>query len=172
MYSHRWLISLIALFAMISTNHARAAVSVGDTPELSFKSTDGKEIKLADFKGKLVLIDFWASWCGPCMAEAQHLLDTHKKYGEQGLEFIGISLDANCADMENIIKSKGFDWPQYFDGKAWDNKISRAWGVDSIPRTFLLDTTGKVVWTGHSANGSADRRGFQKHPACARRSGS
>lgn len=132
-------------------NPVSAAVSVGDTPEMSFKSVDGKEISLADLKGKIVLIDFWATWCGPCMAEAEHMVELNEKYGEQGLQIIGISLDQNRQALEATVKEKQFNWPQYFDGKGWGNKFSGAWGVRGIPRTFLLDTSGTVVWVGHPA---------------------
>jgi thiol-disulfide isomerase/thioredoxin len=142
-----------ALIAMLLLNflYAAAAVSVGDSPEMSFRSVDGKNISLKDLKGKMVLVDFWATWCGPCMAEAGHMVETNNKYAEKGLQIIGISLDADRAELQNVVKEKGFVWPQYYDGRGWDNRFAKEWGVHSIPRTFLIDPTGKVVWMGHSA---------------------
>ena len=148
--TNRFAACLIAV-ALLPLSLARAGVAVGDTPELKFRSVDGKNVDLADLKGKLVLVDFWATWCGPCMAEAGHMVETNKKYHDQGLQIIGISLDENRSALEKIVKEKGFDWPQFFDGQGWQNKYAKEWGVNSIPRTFLIDPSGKVAWTGHPA---------------------
>jgi len=142
-----------------------AGVGVGDTPELKFRSVDGKNVDLKDLKGKLVLVDFWATWCGPCMAEAGHMVETNKKYHDQGLQIIGISLDENRSALENVVKQKGFEWPQFFDGQGWHGKFAQAWGVNSIPRTFLIDPSGKVVWTGHPGNMDAPlEKAFKNTP--------
>ena len=141
-------ITLAAALLLVAAA-ARAEVKVGDSPELTFRSTDGKNVDLKALRGKLVLIDFWATWCGPCMAEAGHMVETNNKYGPKGLQIIGISLDDDRAALENVIKSQNFSWPQFFDGQGWGNRFARGWGVKSIPRTFLLDTNGTVVWSGH-----------------------
>jgi len=145
---------------------ALAAVSVGSKPEMKFHSaTTGGDIDLAKLKGKIVVIDFWATWCGPCMAEAGHMVELNQKYAPQGLQMIGVSLDDNAGALKNIVKEKNFTWPQYFDGRGWQNKYAQMFGVDSIPRTFIVGPDGAVLWTGHP--GAIDEplaSAFKEHP--------
>jgi thiol-disulfide isomerase/thioredoxin len=142
-----------------------ASVGVGEKPKLEFRSADGTPVSLEKLKGKIVVVDFWATWCGPCMAEAEHMVKINDQYGKQGLQMVGISLDANQGEMMQVAKQKGFAWPQYFDGKVWSNTIAQTWGVDSIPRTFLIGPQGDVLWTGHpGAIDQALADAFKNHP--------
>jgi tetratricopeptide (TPR) repeat protein len=85
------------------------------------------------------------------MAEAGRMVAVHEKYKDKGLVLLGVSLDQDRNALLNVVKEKNFSWPQQFDGQGWNNKFAKAWGVNGIPRTFLLDTAGKVVWAGHPA---------------------
>lgn len=114
-------------------------------PAFAEKDIGGKPLSLADYKGKVVLIDFWATWCGPCRAELPSVLKTYAKYHRAGFEIIGISLDSDQNKLESFIKQKNMTWPQLFDGLGWQNKLAQRYGVQSIPATYLLDREGKII---------------------------
>ncbi|HZL37138.1 MAG TPA: redoxin family protein [Tepidisphaeraceae bacterium] len=154
------IVASCALACLIPT--AQGAIGKGDSvTSISMKTVDGASINLGKLKGKLVLIDFWATWCGPCMHEAPHMVDINKKYGTRGLILLGVSLDRDAAAMKNGAKAAGLSWPQTIDPK-----LSNLFGVDSIPRTFLVGPDGTVLWTGHPAAGldQAIDDAFKNHP--------
>lgn len=121
-------------------------LAVGKTfPDFNEKDLDGNPLSVARFKGKVVLIDFWAVWCGPCIAELPHLLSTYEKHHADGFEIIGISLDRERDKLTAFLKQRDMTWPQYFDGLGWQNKLAQEYGINSIPATFLLDREGKII---------------------------
>ncbi|HTF89137.1 MAG TPA: TlpA disulfide reductase family protein [Planctomycetota bacterium] len=128
---------------------------------------DGKPINLDDLKGKVVLIDFWATWCGPCVAELPNVIATYKKLHAQGFEIVGISLDSEETKLKDFLASHEMPWVQFYDGKGWENEIAQAYGVQSIPATYLLDKEGNVRAMG--LRGAALGRGIEKllSPAAA-----
>jgi thiol-disulfide isomerase/thioredoxin len=112
--------------------------------DLKFKAVDGADVDLAKLRGKVVLVDFWATWCGPCRMEVPNVVATYQQLHKDGFEIIGVSLDQDKDKLLNFTKQAGMTWPQYFDGKVWANEISSRNGVNSIPAAWLVDKKGFV----------------------------
>ena len=112
--------------------------------ELTFTAADGQPFDMAKLRGKVVLLDFWASWCGPCMADAPKVAAVYRELHDQGFEIVGINLDEDKAAMEAAAKRVGMPWTQAHDGKGWEGDLVKRFGVRSIPSTWLFDRTGKL----------------------------
>jgi thiol-disulfide isomerase/thioredoxin len=113
---------------------------------LEFTSLSGQQVNLANLKGKVVLIDFWASWCGPCRRAMPDLVQTYKQYHDKGFEIIGINLDKDKSQLEKYMQEMGITWQQYFDGLVWSNKIVRRFSIRGIPHIVLIDKNGAVYF--------------------------
>jgi len=135
----------LADLATAALEHRKKTAALKTKPvDLKFTSADGHDIDVANYRGKVVLVDFWASWCGPCMGEMPNVVSTYGKLHEKGFEILGISLDQKKEDMDGALKKQNMTWPQYFDGGGWQNKISSAYGIQSIPAAWLLDKKGML----------------------------
>jgi thiol-disulfide isomerase/thioredoxin len=113
-----------------------------------FEDTDyftQKPISLEQFRGKVVIVDFWATWCGPCVKELPNVQKVHKEYHDQGLEVISISLDSQLTKLVEFVKRRPMDWHHVADGKGWNARLARKYGVNSIPAMFVVGRDGKVV---------------------------
>jgi len=106
--------------------------------------TNGEKLSPAVFKGKVLLLDFWATWCGPCKVEMPNVKRLYDKYNRAGFEIVGISLDRSRKDLDSYVDKNEIKWPQFFDGKYWQNDIAVQYGVRSIPATYLIDRQGKI----------------------------
>ena len=109
--------------------------------DFEVRNLKGEKLSLADYRGQVVLLDFWATWCGPCRAEMPHVKKTYAKYRDQDFEIIGISLDRGKPPLEAYIAQEEIAWPQYLDA---DGRIANMYNVRAIPTTFLIDGEGVV----------------------------
>ncbi len=120
-------------------------LAIGGEPiGFDVKSIRGERLSPSAYRGKVLLIDFWATWCGPCVAEMPNVKNVYSKYHTQGFEIVGISLDQSRDKLDKYITSQEIAWPQYFDGKWWNNDVAVRYGIKSIPSTFLVDKKGKI----------------------------
>ncbi len=122
----------------------KALEAIGRPVELSYEATDGRKVDVQKLKGKVVLIDFWATWCPPCMAGLPEVVSLYKKYHDQGLEIVGISLDKSKDALKGIVDKYEMGWPQYFDGKMWENKFVLEYQITAVPTMWLIDKAGKL----------------------------
>jgi peroxiredoxin len=117
-----------------------------DAPAFSIKTVDGKPLKLADFKGKYLLLDFWATWCGPCVAETPHLKAAFEAFGKDDrFAMLGLSLDPKPEDPKTYAEEKGLAWSQGFLGEWASTNVPERYGVRGIPSIWLIGPDGKVL---------------------------
>lgn len=114
-------------------------------PDFSATDLDGKPISIEAYRGKVVLVDFWAVWCGPCVAEMPNVKKVYEKYKDKGFDVIGISLDSDEARLRDFLKENDIPWRQTFSGKGWNSPIAQQYGIYSIPNMWLIDKEGKLI---------------------------
>lgn len=133
---------------IIAQREVEAKIAIGKQyVDIALPGVDGKIIRVSDFvkKNKFTLIDFWASWCGPCRAEMPNVIKAYKEYHAKGFEIVGVSLDNNKAAWINAVKTLGITWKQMSDLKGWSNKGAAAYNIKSIPATVLINQKGEII---------------------------
>lgn len=116
-----------------------------DAPEFRLKGPDGKELALSDFRGKYVVLDFWASWCGDCRRDIPNIKALYENYSKNGVEFVGVSFDDNAERWQNAIKEFGLKYHQVSELKKWKTTdIYAAYGIKWIPTIYVIGPDGKV----------------------------
>ncbi|MBP5278186.1 MAG: TlpA family protein disulfide reductase, partial [Prevotella sp.] len=117
----------------------------GIVPDFSSNTPDGKQMNLYSLRGHIVIIDFWASWCGPCLREVPNLKRIYDQYHPKGLEILGVSLDRTYDPWVKAIKNKGLTWHHVSSLLEFDDPIAKEFHVTAIPRMFILDEKGKII---------------------------
>ncbi len=136
----------IAVFLFLLSTTLQAQVKVGQqAPDISLPDTKGHIIKLSSLKGKVVLIDFWASWCMPCRASIPSVVKLYDKYKQKGFEVYGVSIDEKKNAWLKAIKQDNINYTQVNDKAGWYAKVTEAYGVNEIPATFLIDKKGTII---------------------------
>ena len=125
-------------------------------PDFSAKDLEGNPISLKAYRGKVVLLDFWAVWCQPCIAEMPNLKKVYDTYKDVGFDIIGISLDNDETQLRDYLKANNISWRQVFSGQGWMSPIARQYGIQAIPAPWLIDREGKLI--SHQARGEALER--------------
>jgi peroxiredoxin len=114
-------------------------------PDFSLSDVNGKMVTLSSFKGKYTLVDFWASWCGPCRAENPNVVAAYNKFHNKGFEILAVSLDEQKDKWMQAIEKDNLTWTQVSDLKGWQSDVAAKYGVQSIPSNFILDKEGKII---------------------------
>ncbi len=138
---------MLAAESQPKTPNAAIPAVGGMAPDFSMADTEGKPFSLSQLKGKYVLVDFWASWCGPCRAENPNVVATYNKYKDKNFTVLGVSLDDNKDKWLQAIKADNLTWKHVSDLKGWENATVKLYGYDGIPYNVLLDPEGKIIAT-------------------------
>jgi len=139
--------------AKVESNETKIGLNIGDeAPELAYEDPNGKIIKLSSLRGKVVLIDFWASWCGPCRRENPNVVKAYHKYnkakfkGAKGFDIYNVSLDRNKASWKKAIEQDGLVWKNHVsDLLFWNSAAAKTYRVNSVPMNYLIDADGVII---------------------------
>ena len=138
--------TFLSIIILLGSLVSSAQLKIGErTPEISLPNAKDSLINLSSFTGKVILIDFWASWCAPCRAANPYIQKLYKKYRANGFEVFAVSLDVKKEAWLKAIKKDKLTYTQVNDNTGWNSKIAEQYYVDQLPTNFLLDRTGKIV---------------------------
>ncbi|GAC1430144.1 MAG: hypothetical protein NVSMB7_06560 [Chitinophagaceae bacterium] len=136
---------LFVCFLLVSISVTAQPAIGSQSPDIVLKDVNGNSVSLSSLKGKVVLIDFWASWCGPCRKANKHLLTIYPSLKGKGFEIYSISIDENKNDWKKAIAADKITWLQVNENGGWNAPVASQWNINQIPTSYLLDKEGKIV---------------------------
>jgi thiol-disulfide isomerase/thioredoxin len=137
---------LLVIAVLLVSITVSAQPKIGSpSPEIMLKDVDGNDISLSSLKGKVVLIDFWASWCGPCRRANKYLVNVYPKLKAKGFEIYSISIDDDKDDWKKAIAADKISWLQVNENGGWNAPVATQWNINQIPTSYLLDKDGKII---------------------------
>ncbi|TXJ27431.1 MAG: TlpA family protein disulfide reductase [Chitinophagaceae bacterium] len=141
----RSILPVLALLCMVTVGRAQVANIVDPRLQIELPTVKGDKISLSSLKGKVILLDFWASWCMPCRSANRKLVKLYDKYKTKGFEIYSVSLDDEKADWEKAIRQDKISWLQVNEPTVWGAESARRWNISALPTTFLINKKGDVV---------------------------
>ncbi len=141
-----WIVALVAGWLSVSGCKSPPAGTklLGQPIDIRFTAVDGRKVDVTTMRGKVVLIDFWASWCPPCVREIPVMKTTYEKLHGRGFEIVGISLDDDKKELLSLLAKEKIEWPQFYDPKGGEHRLAKQFGVEEIPVMWLLDKSGRL----------------------------
>ena len=145
MTSPKTLFTLFVSFVFFTTIKAQPPRQGMMARDIVLPSLNGDTLKLSSLKGKVVLVDFWASWCGPCRVSNKGFAKLYPKYKDKGFEIFAISLDDDASDWKKAVQKDKITWPQVIDRGGWEANTARNWNIQALPTSYLIDKEGRLV---------------------------